>query len=108
MSKKKNRKKKVPQEQLGGYKRFLKDMYEASTIFNMDEWYLNTSTELKRRMYDNNVHINNPFAANGYINSKELKLITKETKRYYREKSFKTSGRMISTYQLQLLLKTAA
>lgn len=103
MSKKKKKKKGIPQQQLGGYKRFLSDMNEALLLIGNIDRFSKMSNKFKRQMYDSNLGIQNPVAANEFISSKELKLITEKTKRYYREKTMDYANKKISTYQLQLI-----
>lgn len=105
MSKKKKKRKSKPlQPQMGGYKKFLIDMQEALNFIRIDIKLQDIPGEYKRMMYDYRLRISNPVAANVLISPKELKNIADKTKRYYRESTHDDSkGHSYSTYQLMLV-----
>jgi len=103
MGKKKKNKKKPLQQQPGGYKRFLRNMEATLSLFKIPNNLSDMDSKLKRRMFENNIRVQNPTAGNDYISSKELKLFAEKTKSYYREKSYKYIDTKISTYQIQLV-----
>lgn len=103
MPKNKKRKKPSPHPEMGAYKHFLIDMFEALRQIKVSGNFSDLSNEFKHTAYEHNIGIWNPTAANEYVSSGELKFFADKSKRYYREKTFKVENDYISIYQLQLI-----
>lgn len=103
MPKNKKRKKSSPKPEIGGFKHFLIDMYDAMRQINVTGGFSDLSNEFKRTAYDYNIRIWNPTAGNESITSRELKVFSEKTKRFYREKSYQIGDKFLSIYQLQLI-----
>ena len=98
-----SKKKKPAAKPIGGYKRFVRDVYEIIAIIYPSNLRKRIPNQHLRSMYAHLFTIQNPSAANKFINSKELKLFAQKSKHYYREKAFEVENAKISTYQLQLI-----
>ena len=103
MPKSKKRKKASTQPVMGGYKRFLNDMYEAMHQIHITGSFSDLSNEFKRTAYGHKIGIWNPTAGNECILSSELKIFAERSKREYREKTIQAGDRYISSYQIQLI-----
>lgn len=103
MPKNKKRKKPSPKPEMGGYKHFLIDMYEAMRQFHVTSGFSELSSEFKRTAYDFKIGIWNPTAGNELVSSNELKIFAERLKRDYHEKTFVNGDTFLSTYQIQLI-----
>ncbi|WP_163324055.1 hypothetical protein [Draconibacterium mangrovi] len=101
--KKNNRKKKPAQQANGGYKKFIRELYDTLRLAGIDQmWDENTDAD-KHLMYSMRIRIQNPVACNELVSSAELKRIAMQTKRYYREPTVERKKDKFSAYQLMLL-----
>lgn len=103
MPKNKKRKKPSPKPEMGGYKHFLIDMYDAMHKIHVTGSFSYLSNEFKRTAYDYKIGIWNPTAGNELISSNELKIFTERLKRDYHEKIVVNENTSLSTYQIQLI-----
>lgn len=103
MSKNKKRKKSSGQPEMGAYKHFLNDMYEALRLVHVFGNFSDLSDEFKKTAYQYKIGICNPTAGNESITSGDLKLFTETLKRNYRERVHKVGTNFLSNHQLQLL-----
>lgn len=103
MTKSKKQKKSLPHPEMGAYKHFLNDMYEALHLVHVFGNFSDLSNEFKRTAYDYKIGLCNPTAGNKMITSGELKLFTEKLKKKYRERVHKVGSNFLSNYQLQLL-----
>jgi len=103
MPKNKKRKKPSPKPEMGGYKHFLIDMYDAMHRIHVTGSFSYLSNEFKRTAYDYKIGIWNPMAGNELISSNELKIFAERLKRDYHEKKFVDENTSLSTYQIQLI-----
>jgi len=103
MPKNKKRKKISCQPEMGAYKHFLIDMYEALRQMHITGGFSDLSSEFKRTAYDYKIGIWNPTAGNESITPLELKIFAERAKRDYRERTFQAGDMCLSTHQLQLI-----
>jgi len=103
MAQNKKRKKTPAQPEMGGYKHFINEMYQAMQQIHGRSGFSGLSNEFKRTAYDHKIGILNPTAGNEGVTSGELKIFAERSKREYREKTFPMSDSCcISSYQIQL------
>ena len=99
---KNNRKKKPVQHTSGGYKKFIRELYDTVRLAGIAKmWNENTDAD-KHRMYNYRTRILNPVACNELVSATELKRIAVQTKKYYKEPTVKQNNEMYSAYQLML------
>ena len=103
MTKNKKRKKTSSQPEMGAFKHFLIDMFDALSQMHVTGGFSDLSSEFKRTAYDYKIGIWNPTAGNESITPMELKLFAERAKRDYRERNFLAGDMCLSTYQLQLV-----
>lgn len=103
MPKNKKRKKTSPKPEMGGYKHFLNDMYDAMHQIHVSGSFSDLSNEFKRTAYDYKIGIWNPTAGNEFVTSSELKIFTERLKRDYHEKTVLNENTSLSIYQIQLI-----
>jgi hypothetical protein len=103
MAKSKKQKTTSCQPQMGAYKRFLIDMYDALRQIHITSGFSELSNEFKRTAYDYRIGIWNPTAGNGAITTSELKMFSERAKKDFRTKTFLAEDRFLSAYQLQLI-----
>lgn len=103
MTKNKKRKKTSCQPEMGAYKHFLIDMYEALHQMHITSGFSDLSNEFKRMAYDYKIGIWNPTAGNELITPMELKIFAERAKRDYRERTFLAGDMCLSTHQMQLI-----
>lgn len=103
MTKNKKRKKSSSQPEMGAYKHFLTDMFDALRQIHITDGFTDLSNEFKRKAYRFRIGIWNPAAGNELITPLELKLFAERAKRDYRERTFIAEDMCLSTHQLQLI-----
>lgn len=103
MSKNKKRKKKAPQEQSGGFKRFLRDLKEVLQIIGQHAEFSLAPLQVKKLMYRYNWRLKNPRVAGGPVSSADLSLITSLFKTFYRGVDYDLADMRLTAYQFQLL-----
>lgn len=103
MAKSKKQKTTSCQPQMGAYKHFLIDMYDALRQIHITSGFSELSNEFKRTAYDYRIGIWNPTAGNGAITTSELKMFSERAKKDFRAKTFQVEDRFLSAYQLQLI-----
>jgi len=103
MTKNKKRKKTSCQPEMGAYKHFLVDMYDALKYIHITSGFSDPSNEFKRTAYNYKIGIWNPSAGNEFITPMELKIFAERAKRDYRERNFLADNMCLSTHQLQLI-----
>jgi hypothetical protein len=103
MGKNKKRKRKITKAPQGGYKRFLKDVYNSLLLFNLDYMYKDVSVSNKRLMHRAYIRLKSPLAGNDHISPKELREISEKTKKYYHERSYHINDIPISCHQFHVL-----
>lgn len=100
---KKRKKGKPIQQPLGGYKRFLKDLYTTLELLGIEEQYFALSHESKRRLHWCQVKIRNPESINQHASPKDLKRINETIRKFYKIPYIEIENATLSCQQLWML-----
>ena len=97
------RRKKKPQSNTGGFKRFVRELSGLLRELNIDKSFEKTPVNFMRKMYAYKFHILNPEKGNNFITSHEIRYISERTKKYMHKKVIVYSDIIVSPYDLILL-----